>query len=98
MKWMTPIWSDPIGWSEKVAKTKFRVFIFILAHASFTIAGFFMIYSLLQRIHEFHSDCILTILALLGGAFPIFVVGIYLPALYIYAMHRLMRIIKEQEK
>ena len=95
MKWSTPIWSDPIGWSEKVAKTKFRVFIFVLFHIIFVLAGFCGIYLLLQR-HEFQFDRTLTILALLGGAFPIFVVGIFNPALYLYAMHRLMRIIKEK--
>jgi len=30
MKWITPLWRDPIGWSDWVAKTKLRVLVWTL--------------------------------------------------------------------
>ncbi len=43
MKWITPLWSDPIGWSDWVAKTKLRVIIWTLIHIAFVVWGIIMI-------------------------------------------------------
>jgi len=76
-----PLWSDPVGWSEQFAKTKLRVFIWILIHiASIPCALFLIIRA------QFLSAGIM----LMG------LIGISYPCMYIYAMHRLLRIIKDK--
>jgi len=94
MKWTTPIWSDPVGWSEKVAKTRFRIFILLLFHIYCVLMGLLMINKLLQSVQEGQVYRISTILEV--GAFPIVIGGVFLPALYMYAVYRLLRIIKEK--
>jgi hypothetical protein len=98
MKWITPLWSDPVGWSEKVAKTKLRVFMWTLIHLCFVSVGFFMIYWSIQAIHEFHNAPSLYLLAVLTGAGPILFIGVGYPAMYLYAMHRLLVMLKAQDK
>ncbi len=97
MKWITPIWSDPVGWSEWVAKTKWRVFIWVFIHICFVSFGLFASYWLLQKIDGFQDSRELVLLALLGAAWPILFFGVAFPAMYLYAMHRLL-VMLEQRK
>ncbi len=101
MKW-TPLWSDPVGWSEKLAKTKLRVLIWTLIHVCFVSGGLLMIYLMIywsiRATHEFHDTPFLSLLAVLAGAGPIVFIGVGLPAMYLYAMHRLLVMLKAQDK
>ena len=98
---LTTIWSDPVGWSEKVAKTKCRVFIWALIHLCFVSFGLFAIYWLLQKVYElpdeFHSRALI-FYAVLAGAWPILFIGVGFPAMYLYAMHRLLTMLKAQKQ
>jgi uncharacterized membrane protein YcjF (UPF0283 family) len=98
MKWITPIWSDPVGWSEKVAKTKFRVCLWTVIHLCFVLFGLFAIYWLLQKVDAFQNSRALILLAVFAGAWPILFIGVGYPAMYLYAMHRLLTKLKTQEQ
>ena len=98
MKWITPIWSDPVGWSEWVAKTKWRVFIWVLIHLCFVLFGLCAFYWLLQKVDGFRDSRELVLLVLLGAAWPILFIGVAVPAMYLYAMHRLLVMLKAQQK
>lgn len=92
MKLITPLSRNPVGWAEQVAKTKFRVFLWILIHIGFVAAGLGGIYWLLPKPH---IDSPVTPYLFLAGAGPIVFIGIWYPAMYLYAMYRLLKIIKE---
>jgi len=98
MKWITPIWSDPVGWSEWVAKTKWRVFIWVLIHLCFVSFGLFAIYWQLQKVGGFQDSRELILLVLSGAAGPILFIGVAFPAMYLYAMHRLLFMLRAQKK
>ena len=82
MKWITPLWSDPIGWSDWVAKTKLRVFIWTLIHTAFIGWGIIMF----QK-GDFAA-----------GVAPIVFVGVAYPCMYLCAMHQLLKIAKQKVK
>ena len=102
MKLITPLWSDPVGWSEKVAKTKLRVFIWALIHIAFVLFGLCSIYWLLQKAFgipgELGDSRPLILLAIAGGAAPIVFIGIGYPVMYLYAMHRLLVMLRAQKQ
>jgi hypothetical protein len=92
MKLITPLWSDPVGWAEQVAKTRLRVFIWTFIHICFVSGGIFGIYWLVQKLP---ADSNLTWYAVLMGACPIIFIGVAFPAMYLYAMHRLLKIVRD---
>jgi hypothetical protein len=92
MKLIAPLWRDPVGWAEQVARTKFRVFVWILIHIIFVAIGLAGTYTLLQKSHG-DADISPYLIPALAG--PIVIIGIYYPALYLYAMYRLLKIVKE---
>jgi len=98
MKLITPIWSNPIGWAEQGAKTKLRIVIWVAIHAGFVALGLFMIYTRLTPHSVVPFDDAYRLHALLSGAFPIVFIGVLYPAMYLYAMHRLLQIIKRINK
>jgi hypothetical protein len=92
MKLIAPLWSDPVGWAEGVAKTRLRVCTWIFVHACFVLGGLFGIHWLARKLP---TDLDLSWFAVLAGAFPIVFVGVAFPAMYLYAMHRLLKIVRE---
>jgi len=93
MKLITPLWSDPVGWSEQVAKTRLRVLIWTFVHVGFVLGGIFSIYWLLRKLP---TDSHLSLFAILMGACPIVFIGVGYPAMYLYAMYRLLKIVRER--
>jgi hypothetical protein len=91
MKLITPLWSDPVGWAEQVAKTKLRVALWILIHIAFVAIGLAGIYVLSQKAHP-DTDVSSYLIPALAG--PIVIIGIWYPAMYLYAMYRLLKIVK----
>ena len=94
MRIYTPIWKDPVGWAEKAAKSKLRVIVWILIHTLVIAGSLACIYSLLRRLHA-DSEAWVSFIHL--GAGPIIVVGIILPANYLYVQFRLLKLLSEQK-
>ncbi|HLX72958.1 MAG TPA: hypothetical protein VKV04_25315 [Verrucomicrobiae bacterium] len=92
MKLIKPLWSDPVGWVEQVAKTKLRVFLWILIHTLFVAIGLVGTYTLLQKA-DVGADVSPYLIPALAA--PVVIIGIYYPAMYLYAMYRLLKIVKE---
>jgi hypothetical protein len=92
MKLFNPLWRDPVGWAEQVAKTKLRVGLYILIHILFVVGGLAGIYWLLRKLHGDSDGAAYLILV---GACPIIFIGIGFPAMYLYAMYRLLKIVSE---
>ena len=105
MKWIKTIYSDPIGWSEAIVKTRLRVFILILFHIAMTFLGLVifkmsnnMLFKMSNDPDLFGDVRYLRILVVLDGAMGIVLVGMILPAMYLYAMYRLLKIIREEQE
>jgi hypothetical protein len=105
MKWITPLWSDPIGWSEAAAKTRLRMFILMSFHIAMTFLGLVifkmsndMLFKMSNDPDLFGDVRYLRILVVLDGAMGIVLVGMILPAMYLYAMYRLLKIIREEQE
>jgi hypothetical protein len=75
-----------------VAKTRLRVLIWTLIHVCFVSGGLLGIYWMLQRLP---ADSNLSLSAILMGGCPIVFIGVAYPAMYLYAMHRLLKIVRE---
>jgi len=95
MKLIAPLWSDPVGWAEGVAKTRLRVCTWIFVHACFVLGGLFGILWLAQKLQKLPADINLSWFPVLIGGFPIVFIGVIFPAMYLYALHRLLRIVRE---
>ncbi len=91
MKLIAPLWSDPVGWTEGVAKTKLRLCLSIFIHVVFVSGGILGTHWVVKKLP---ADSNLSWLAIMPGGFAFALVGVVFPALYLYAMHRLLKIIR----
>lgn len=105
MKWITPLWSDPIGWSEWVAKTRLRVFIWTLFHIAIIFLGLVIFKMSNDVLFKMSNDPdlyrgvrYLRFLVVIDGGMVIVLCGIVLPVMYLYAMHRLLKKIREEQE
>ena len=84
MKWRTfALWRDPVGWSEQFVKTELRVFFWMLIHIFSVTWGIY-------RIQRFNP--------LATGASIIIFFGIIFPCMYLYALYRLIRVIRKKDE
>jgi hypothetical protein len=105
-KWITPIWSNPIGWARKVGQSRVKVIIWIFIHIAFVAFGLWAIYSFTRRLqngdlsNEIFKNQLnqLDILTLLVGAMPIIFIGVLYPAFYLYVIYRLLQEIDKRDK
>ena len=95
MKIITPLWSDPVGWSEWIAKSIPQIFIFILIHIGFVFLGFLSIANLLN---DSTVGSQISMLEIASRGWSIIFIGIFYPAMYLYAIHRLLKILRVKEK
>lgn len=95
MKLITPLWSDPIGWADWIAKTKVRVVVWIYIHLAFITAGFFGILREVNKAQSSGGEIGLS--TILAGSFPIVFIGFAYPCLYMIAMYKLLKIIREEK-
>jgi len=91
MKLIVPLWRDPVGWAEQVAKTRLRVLIWTFVHVCFVSGGILWIDT---RVQQFSATSHGVWFAVLIGASPIALIRIAYPAMYLYAMHRLVKIVR----
>ena len=49
-KWITPIWSNPIGWARKVGGSRIKVIVWFFIHVVFVGFGLWSIYFLTGKI------------------------------------------------
>ncbi len=77
------LWSNPIGWSESVAKTKLHLFAFILIQAICILYG----------LYQMHLDSSIS-----TGKHIILFAGIIMPSYYLYAMYRLLKLLRENDQ
>jgi len=94
MKLITPLFSDPVGWAEFIAKTPVRIIFAISIHIAFVYWGFNQIAD--RFIDQPHHD--VSALDLMMISFPITFIGIVYPALYFIAKHLLLKKIRAKEK
>ena len=94
MKLIAPLWSDPVGWAEGVAKTKLRLCLWMLVHVLFVSGGILGTHWLAKKLP---ADPNLSWLVVMPGGFAFAFIGILFPAMYLYAMHRLLKIVRQAE-
>jgi uncharacterized membrane protein len=104
-KWFnpTPIWSNPVGWARKVGQSRAKVIVWIFVHIAFVAFGFLSIYFLTGKIQNdnFSNQTInnqLEIMAMIPAVGTVFFVGIFLPALYMYVIYRLLLEIDKRDR
>lgn len=74
------LWSDPIRWSESVAKTKLHLLAYVLIQAICILYG----------LYQIHLDNSIS-----TGKHIILFAGIIMPSYYLYAMYRLLKFLRE---
>jgi hypothetical protein len=92
MKLITPLWSDPVGWAEGMAKTKLRLCLWMFVHVVFVSGGILGTHWLVQKQL---ADSNLSWLVIIPGSFAFAFIGIIYPAMYLYAMHRQLKIVRQ---
>lgn len=97
MKWITPIWSAPVGWCDWLAKTKRRVCIWVLIHLGFVLSALSFLYWLILQFDDIQDLHELALIVLSNAAWPILIIGVGFPAMYLYAMHRLLFMLRTQQ-
>ena len=93
MKAIAPLWKDPVGWTEWLAKTKIQTLISTLIHTFFVLAGLHTIARSVSTNTEPTGEVPFSVVLSAGTTFLF--IGILLPAMYFYAMYRLLKIIRE---
>ncbi|MCX7017136.1 MAG: hypothetical protein NTW86_32000 [Candidatus Sumerlaeota bacterium] len=96
MKRINHLWDDPVGWSERAAKSGLRVFATAFLHLAGVLVALFMI-GFFVHLETKRGDTNTLGLILALGGLPIIFIGVALPAQYLYAMHRLLGMLKERE-
>lgn len=79
MNWYTPLWRDPVGWADMVAKTKLRVVVCAIIHLGFVGWG-------LHNAQEY---------GVAAGAPQFIFSGVVYPCMYLWALHQLLKLAKE---
>ncbi len=90
-------WIDPVSWSEQFAKTKLRVFIWALIHLVWGFGILISANAMIQRFRDVSSDYVNTSGTIIFGGLFILQLGIIYPIMYLYAMHRLLRMLREKD-
>jgi hypothetical protein len=87
------LFNDPITWTKSIAKSKPRIFIAISMQMLFITWGIWFIFNSVQS-----ANGVVTItfsdIALSGHL--IYIWGVIVPSLYLYALYRLLQIIQKQ--
>ena len=78
-----------------MAKTKLRVLIWVFIHIGFIITGFFIITDEVQN--SINKGYEVNMLTIIKNSFPILLMGLLYPCMYIHAMYRLLKIIRDKE-
>ncbi len=97
MKWMNPLWRDPVGWSEKAAKTKLRVLVLTLIHLTSILVGLAFLCIFICSLPGLAVDRFDIVMAMVIGGLPIVCISVTCPAMYLYAMHRLLKLLREKD-
>jgi predicted membrane protein len=92
----TLLWKDPVGWSEGCSKTPIRILITIMFHAALVFAGIYQVGKFAT--YEISQTQEISSLTLAVFSLPIIMIGIWMPALYLYAMYRLLKTIREKDQ
>ena len=90
---LTPIWKDPAGWIDFCAKTPMRVTLWSVFHFVCLIGGLYVFRdteTLFKDVYATQTTT-LRIISFLGNAFPILVLGGWLPSAYLYVAYRLLK-------
>jgi len=90
------LYSDPVKWSEQIAKTKTRIFITVAINCSLLYLLLWLLYELTMATVGFgFSEMPLKQFMLY--AIGIFIIGGILPGHNLYAMYRMIKMIKDNE-
>ena len=92
-----PLWKDPVGWADQIAKTKRRVLIFSLVQVVFVGGGLGCIYWISGDVEVLQNPRLRRLVPILVGAGPILGFGIGYPIMCVYALHRLLLIIRSEK-
>jgi hypothetical protein len=88
---ITPVTSQPVAWSEGAAKTRLRVAVCTLLHLAVVIAGLGVTHWAPDLFADVPHG---RVFALALGAGPILLAGVGYPALYLLALHGLLRTLR----
>jgi hypothetical protein len=89
----TPLYSDPIAWSQQVAKSGRRVVVWTVLHVCLISAGCLLVF---WRLCALGLNPMVSLSTLLMGFVPIVLMGMILPACYLNALHQLLNLLRDQ--
>jgi len=88
---------NPRGWAEFFANSKIRVVMSISFHVFFILCGLAVTYELIEITVRSDSPKALIPYVTFLSSTIIVGFGIILPSMYIYALHRLLKLMRESE-
>jgi len=97
---LTPLWSNPVGWSERTAGTRLRLVLCSLSHIvavvlSFGFIGWLFWFVEGARPTTDFPGLYLCVTFMAAG--PVLMTGVGFPIMYLYAIHRLLKIVKARD-
>ena len=93
LMWWCPIWKDPLNWSRWIGNNKIHLSIAIVFQV--VIVSLYLMLLLLLNSPSF-PDSIRFYYIYLSWTF-LFIIGVEIPALLMYAIYRLLKTIDEQQ-
>ena len=88
------LFSDPVKWAEQVAKTKLRLVVTSLINLGLVVFLFWLHHLLMAS----HFGLELDFFEYVAGQQMLVYFAVILPGFYLYAIYRLLIIIKENEQ
>jgi L-cystine uptake protein TcyP (sodium:dicarboxylate symporter family) len=97
LRWYAPIWKDSLGWARWVGNSRVHLACAVVLQLAFwgIWTGCLLSFATVRSIGELGWLSHLPLVFLLAVAF---VAGVFVPAAYLYALYRLIRIIDENSK
>lgn len=87
------LFSNPVKWAEQVAKTKLRLVVTSLINFVLVVFLFWLHHLIISS----HYGLELDFIKYIAGQQMIMFFAVILPGFYLYAIYRLLKIIKENE-
>ena len=87
------LFNNPIRWAESVARSKARLMLSIALHFALVLGGLWILYDSILLKAQING---LSYIEFLSSSSPIFLIGLFLPSMYLYSMYRMIKTIKEK--
>jgi hypothetical protein len=92
------IWKDPVAWSRGVAGSRARLVLFVIVHLMFAAFGLGVVYYFIGLAEQgLVANSLSRMVIVFVCGLPMLFIGVGFPALYLYAIYRLLQNIEAKK-